>query len=165
MEIHGLLSFAVLAGVLAVILKFCGLCFIPKAKFSYQKEIFLFSLAERSFLGVLELVLGNQFRVFGKVRLADVVKVKSGLIGRDWGQAFNRIKGKHLDFVVCDSSKLSIQLVIELDDSSHYRFDRQGRDKFVDEVLLGAGVPIVRFPVKRSYSVEEIRQKLLQSGV
>jgi len=34
-------------------------------------------LAERSFLGVLEKVVGNGYRIFAKVRLADIVEVSN----------------------------------------------------------------------------------------
>jgi len=53
----------------------------------YQKEAFLFTPAERSFLAVLEPALGNQFRVLGKVRVADVIRVKPGLSGSARQQA------------------------------------------------------------------------------
>lgn len=47
--------------------------------FPYQKEPALFTAAERSFLGVLEQAVEGRFRVFGKVRVADVITVKTGL--------------------------------------------------------------------------------------
>ncbi len=128
----------------------------------YQKEPVLFTPAERSFLAVLEPALGNQFRVLGKVRLADVIRVKSGLSGSARQQAFNRIQSKHLDFVVCDPSDLSVQFVVELDDSSHQQARRQARDEFLDKALAAAGVPIFHFPVKRSYSAQDIRGAIFE---
>lgn len=106
------------------------------------KEPVLFTPAERSFLRVLEAALGDPFRVMGKVRLADVIKVKTGLSRSAWQQAFNRIQSKHLDFVGCDPNDMSVHFVVELDDSSHQQTRRQVRDEFLDKALTAAGVPI-----------------------
>lgn len=163
---HGLASLIgvlVFLGILAFIVKVVlpGL-FNRQAALPYQKESVLFTPAERSFLGVLESAIGDQFRVFGKVRLADVIKVKPGLSGSARQQAFNRIQSKHLDFVICDTGDLSVQFVVELDDSSHQQYRRQARDEFLDKALTAAGVPVFHFPVKRTYSVQDIRGAIFE---
>jgi very-short-patch-repair endonuclease len=111
---------------------------------------------------VLDSALGPQFRILGKVRLADVIKVQSGLGGSARQQAFNRIQSKHLDFVICDPNDLSVKFVVELDDSSHQQSHRQARDAFLDKALAAAGVPVFHFAVKRTYSMPEIRGVLFQ---
>jgi very-short-patch-repair endonuclease len=126
----------------------------------YQKEPTLFTPAERSFLGVLEQALGDEFRIMGKVRLADVLKVRPGLDGKARQTAFNRIQSKHLDFVACDPGDLSIQFAVELDDRSHDRPDRQNRDAFLDEAMTKAGLPIIRFAARKGYSVQEVRETI-----
>lgn len=163
---HGMLpliGLLILFGVLAFIVKVV-LPGLGKAQVAlpYQKESVLFTPAERSFLTVLEQALGDQFRVLGKVRLADVIRVKSGLSGSARQQAFNRIQSKHLDFVVCDPNDLSVQFVVELDDSSHQQSRRQARDEFLDKALAAAGVPVFHFPVKRAYAVHEIRGAIFE---
>lgn len=158
---HGMLlliGILILLGIVAFVIKVV-LLGLAKAQVAlpYQKEPVLFTPAERSFLAMLEQALGDQFRVLGKVRLADVIKVKPGLSGSVRQQAFNRIQSKHLDFVVCDPGDLSVQFVVELDDSSHQQSQRQARDEFLDKALAAAGVPIFHFPVKRTYSAPDIR--------
>jgi len=96
------------------------------------------------------------------VRVADVIRVKPGLSGSARQQAFNRIQSKHLDFVVCDPGDLSVQFVVELDDSSHQQSSRQARDEFLDKALAAAGVPVFHFPVKRTYSVQDIRSVIFE---
>ncbi len=122
----------------------------------YQKEPTLFTPAERSFLGVLEQAIGNEVRIMGKVRVADVLKVRPGLDAKARQSAFNRIQSKHLDFVACDPNDLSIRFAVELDDKSHDRTDRQNRDSFLDEAMEKAGLPIIRFVAKKGYSVQEV---------
>lgn len=93
--------------------------------YPYEKEQALFSPAERSFLGVLEQAVDGKLRIMGKVRLADVVKVKRVNNKSIWQKAFNRIQSKHLDFVACDSTTLSVKFVVELDDKSHNQSKRR----------------------------------------
>ena len=114
---------------------------LPKGKgqdLPYEKQNYLFTPAERSFLGVLEQAVGDQFRIMGKVRLMDIVKVKGGLDGKAKQTAKNKIQSKHVDFVACDPNDLSVQFVVELDDKSHEREDRQERDALVDGVMNAA---------------------------
>ncbi|MGE5295029.1 MAG: DUF2726 domain-containing protein [Solirubrobacterales bacterium] len=132
-----------------------------RAASPYRREPALFTAAERSFLGVLEQAVQGQSRVFGKVRLADIINVKSGLNQSERQRALNRLLQKHVDFVLCDPKELSLQMVIELDDSSHETTPRQARDAFLDEALAAADVRILHVPAKRTYSVQDIRDAIL----
>jgi len=163
---HGLLPVIGLL-ILFVIVAFVVKIVLPRLAsgqitLPYQKEHVLFTPAERSFLGVLESALGDQFRVLGKVRLADVIRVKSGLSRSARQHVFNRIQSKHLDFVVCDPINLSVKFVVELDDSSHQQSRRQVRDEFLDKALAAAEVPVFHFPIKRAYSVQDIREAIFE---
>ncbi|MDD4929829.1 MAG: DUF2726 domain-containing protein [Gallionella sp.] len=51
-----------------------------------------------------------------------------------------------LDFVVCNKD-FSIVAVIELDDATHQRQDRQAADAKKDKALASAGVRIIRWQV------------------
>ena len=116
----------------------------------------LFSPAERSFLGVLDQVVGADFRVFGKVRVADVVSVATGTPKPLWQRAFNRISAKHFDYVLCRPSDLKPLCVIELNDKSHAQDNRKGRDKFLKDICATAGLPLIFFPAQRSYTLAEV---------
>jgi hypothetical protein len=85
--------------------------------YPYERSDKLFSPAERSFLGVLEQIFGNEYRILGKVRLADVIRPRKGLSNSARASAFNRISGKHVDFAICDLRTLQVVGVVELDDS------------------------------------------------
>lgn len=99
--------------------------------YPYKMRQVLFSPAERSFLGVLDQAVGESYRVFGKVRVADVVSVHPTPDRKVWQRAFNKISSKHLDFVLCSKSDLTVVAAIELDDSSHQKRKRQKRDAFL----------------------------------
>lgn len=46
---------------------------------AFESRNTIFTPAERSFLGVLEQALDGRYRIFGKVRLGDIVKPAKGL--------------------------------------------------------------------------------------
>jgi hypothetical protein len=125
----------------------------------YSLKKALFTPAERSFLGVLEPNLPPGVRVFGKVRLADILDVKKGLERGERQGALNRINRKHVDFLLVRTSDLAPVAGIELDDSSHEEEDRQQRDAFVDEAFAGAGLPLLHFPAQKTYNPAEIRSR------
>jgi Protein of unknown function (DUF2726)/Topoisomerase DNA binding C4 zinc finger len=131
----------------------------PEIAFDSQGE--LFSPAERSFLGVLEKALGDDYRVFGKVRLGDIVKPTRGLSNSQRQTALNKVNRKHLDLLVCRADDLSFVVAVELDDQSHQRKDRKSRDLFVDEALESARIRIVHIPAQKSYNLTEVRETVL----
>ena len=75
-----------------------------------------------------------------KIRLADLVSVPKGI--KDYTKWFNYIKSKHVDFTICNID-LNVKLVIELDDQTHERPDRQKRDDFVDRVFKQVNIKIL----------------------
>lgn len=156
-----IIAILIVFGIIATALKvFLGGNKGGTEDYPYEKEQALFTPAERSFLGVLEQAVDGKLRIMGKVRLADVVKVRRVNNKSTWQKAFNRIQSKHLDFVACDSASLGVKFVIELDDKSHNQSKRQDRDEFIDKVLAAADIPVFHFPAKRAYSVQELQNSL-----
>lgn len=122
----------------------------------YEKQLTLFTPSERSFFSLLETSFGDQYRIMGKVRLADLIKVKAQTNPRLARAAFNKIQAKHVDFVGCDLISLSPSFVIELDDSSHKLLSRKQRDDFVNNALGMAGIPIFHFAANKQYTTVEV---------
>ena len=128
----------------------------------YEKRSHLMTPAERSFFGVLEQALEHNWYIFSKVRLEDIITVKKGIEKKKAFGLRNRIKSKHIDFILCDRKTLETVMCIELDDKSHKRKDRVERDKFVDSALSVAEVPIVRFPAQSAYTIDFVKSKILE---
>ena len=126
----------------------------------YKAKAYYFSRAENSFYQVLRSVLGDDYVIMAKARLADIITVNTK-DGRQ--QAFNRIKSKHIDFLLCSSDVFRPVLAIELDDKSHHRQSRIDRDKFVDDALSAAGLGILHVPVQQAYNVNELKKLILSS--
>ena len=147
-----------------VVLVIIALLLINKQKASdaqYIKQKTLFTPAERSFLGVLNQAIEDNAVIFGKVRVADIIKPISGLPRNKWQVLFNKISSKHFDFVICDENDLSVLCVIELDDKSHNSKSRQKRDAFLKSACESADLQLIQIPAKSAYNIDEIRQTLI----
>lgn len=110
------------------------------------------SPAELSFCHVLQQVAGAKAVVCPKVNLADLFFVKRPNKNRS---ARHKIDRKHVDFVLCEPATMKPLCAVEPDDSSHTKPARIERDRFVDQVFDIAGLPLIRVPAARSYSVTE----------
>lgn len=130
--------------------------------YTYSRQKYLFTRTELTFYRALQTATQSQYLVFGKVRVADVLKPQTDNRG-DWQRAFNKISAKHFDFVLCDPANLRVLAAVELDDSSHQRVDRVKRDDFLNQAVKGAGLPLIRFPVQTAYEQEAIQRHIAQT--
>jgi Protein of unknown function (DUF2726)/Topoisomerase DNA binding C4 zinc finger len=117
------------------------------------------SPAEHSFFMVLKSVVSDSAWISIKVGLGDLFYAKSS-DGSKYRTYTNKIDRKHVDFLLCDPKTVHPIVGLELDDKSHQRSDRQARDEFVENVFRAAKLPLVRIPVKHSYSVKELQEIL-----
>ena len=131
-----------------------------RADLPYVAAPALLTAAERAFYLALRQAAGADFQVFAKVRLGDLINVERGVRGKRRLSAQGRIGSKHADFVLCNPRDFTVSLVVELDDKSHQRADRQERDRFFDAALRVADVPVLRVPARRSYPPAELRQQI-----
>lgn len=126
----------------------------------YSARPTLLTPAELNFYTALRQATASDYALFAKVRLADLIEVQRGLPRPAYYRAFNWVAAKHVDFVLCDPATSKLFCAIELDDASHARPDRQRRDRFLDDALTAAGLPLLRIRAQRSYSVAGLRQQL-----
>lgn len=128
---------------------------------SYRlKSDALLSPAERSFYGILTQLYGESYRIFAKVRIADILQPMTGLNASERTSAQNKINMKHVDFLVCERETIKPIAAVELDDSSHARSDRRIRDTFVDQAFATASVPLIHFENRRSYVLADIEAEV-----
>ena len=145
--------------VLAVLLALFAAGMIRRPElFPYQKREAIVTRNELLFYRELQVAIDGQWAIFAMVRIADLIKVKSGTQKRQSWQ--NKINCKHIDFVICDQHYLEPVLAIELDDRSHQRADRARRDEFVNAAFESAGLPLLRIKAAREYFADEIAGEL-----
>lgn len=153
-------------GCLGYILQKLGL--LPKninskvtIKLPYALRDDFLSDAELSFYKILEQVVGNKVTICPKVSLKDIFFVTERDRSKN-STYMNKINRKHVDFLLCNTVTMKPLCGIELDDTSHNRQDRVERDIFVNDLFNSAGLQLVRFQNKRSYTISEIEDVLLK---
>jgi hypothetical protein len=125
--------------------------------FPYRRRPALLSRGELAFYRVLVWAVRDRWSISVKPRLADVIWCPPSLWDSPAGA---RVAQKHLDFVVYDRETTAIVLAIELDDRSHARRERRARDAFVDAVLDGCGVVLLRVRAAAAYDAHVLRTRL-----
>jgi very-short-patch-repair endonuclease len=124
----------------------------------YEKRGTLLTPPERNFLTSLEAAVRYDWQIFGKVRLADLVKVRPKTRKSQWWQ--NRLLSKHVDFVLCDVETMETKLVIELDDPTERHPDRHVRSRFIAQTLSSAGIPLIRVRAEERYETSLVRKAI-----
>ena len=126
----------------------------------YQKHTALFTADDRDFFRALREAAGEDYEVFGKIRVADVVLPKKGL-SRDIARtAFDPIAGRHFDFVLCDRNTLAVVCAIQLHDKVNPARQTELPDDTLRPICEAIALPFVRFHIKAGYSAEELRERL-----
>lgn len=136
-----------------------------KGPWPYRARTRVISPAEIEFLRALDQAVGQLNRSSGvalkicaQMPLRQVVEVARGTGNRLTWQ--NKINQKVIDFVLIDRETFAPRVLVELDDSSHQRAERQKRDADVDRIAAAAGLPIVHVRAGRSYSPAAVAAQL-----
>ena len=124
---------------------------------NYQKIKHLFTKAESQFFNALEEAIGDEYRIYGKIRIADAIKPNHAERTSEWQTYFNKIKAKHFDFILCDRSTNEIICAIELNDRTHLQQARAERDRFIDEVCREIKLPLLFIENRNEYDPKEIK--------
>lgn len=117
-----------------------------------KQQVFL-SFAERDVLGLLEQILGPSYRIFVKVRLADLVVIRAGQEPRQRSVAAGMLARETVSFAIFDQAQKAIVAVIDLAEGGD---QHKLRNEFVDQALGSAEIPYGRIPLQLSYSSQEI---------
>lgn len=129
-----------------------------KENLPYKLYKNIFTDNERFFYKVLkEITYNMDIIIMTKVRLADIIYTNEYEY-----TYFNKIKSKHIDFVLIDSNG-KIKLLIELDDKSHEKHERKERDKFLNKIFENSNINLLRIPAKYIYNTEELKNKIKES--
>jgi very-short-patch-repair endonuclease len=95
--------------------------------------------------------------ILAQVQLSRLLGVKKGNNHQAW---LNRINRMSADFVVCNKDS-SIVAVIELDDATHSKEDRQAADAKKDKALSSAGIRVVRWQAKAIPDIAAIQSTIM----
>jgi hypothetical protein len=121
----------------------------------------LFSPQEIAFLAVLDEAVGADYRVFGKVRLSDLVSPTRRTGKQLLEQARARIAPLKIDFLVCGRESAKPVCAVGLIG----RKGRAGRgsDQALARACDAVGLPLLRVPVADSYSARALAEQIYTS--
>lgn len=160
----------VILGAIVLLLLFAGavmLVAVKKGKVEiplpYRVKKYFFSKTEQEFLRILnESIDRKQYTIFPKVRLADIVEVTA--TEKEYQGWWNKIKSKHVDFLVWDVQDGKVALVIELDGKSHQSEKMIDRDDFVNKLYEKVGIKLIRVAVGTDFKKETEKIKAVLYG-
>jgi hypothetical protein len=115
----------------------------------FARENALLAPDEQALYDALYHAVARDWRVFSKVRLADLVSPEDG--ARRALPDFDRLAELHVDFVLCDRDSLTPRVVVELDRAGALDPAHVDPSPLVDAVLRSAGLPVVRVPAAPYY--------------
>lgn len=123
----------------------------------YQPRRLLLSRGEGAFYRALRAAVRGEHLIAFKVRLADLITCRDSAWEAGFGHLIAR---QHIDFVLCDWKTTEILVAVELDDRSHELARRRRRDKFLNDALGAAGIPLVRFRAAARYDAAVVAAAL-----
>lgn len=127
----------------------------------YHSKSYFFSRSEKEFFNILNSQLDAiRYTIFPKVRIEDFIDVdESDRYNRTWR---NKIRAKHVDFLIWDLVEGKIVLAIELDGYSHNTTKMIDRDDFVNRLYKKAEIKLARVKVGTDFSqeIERIKRSL-----
>lgn len=129
-----------------------------RARWPYVADEVLFSPPQRAFLAVLERALGSDYRVYGRVRVAEVIGLRRRLDRAARRRAYARLGERQFDFLVCRAGSGAIACAVNL--LPRARLGRGLRPDTLERVCLAAGLPFVRLREADDYVEAELAQRV-----
>jgi very-short-patch-repair endonuclease len=128
------------------------------AVYHYGAKSSLMTPSEVEFFKMLTEAVGDRYYIFPQVQLSALLDERT--IRQNYKAARWHINQKSVDYVLCDKVALKLAYVVELDDGSHERVDRQERDKEVERIFRSASIPLARFSNYEKLKLEDISSGL-----
>lgn len=122
----------------------------------YYRQRFLLSAGEFRFYEALKEAVQGRFEIMMQVRVGALLRVGQ----EDWHVHGRKVSQKSFDFALLRPGSSYVVAVIELDDRTHELPDRKARDAFIDKICAEAELPLIRFPVRKTYRPSVIRTKI-----
>jgi hypothetical protein len=132
----------------------------------FSRKASVLTKPEQRLYHALLLAVEGDYRILPKVRLWDFIWLENDPPDRK--QHLGRLSCRHVDFLLCEATKLEPLLAIELDDSSHQKPEAKEADRYKDELFAAAGLPCLRIDspdVNSRILREQIDTKLTSNGI
>lgn len=130
----------------------------------YQTNAALFTPEERTLFARLREALGDEFEIFGKIRVGEIIQLRRGMQAPIERSGYEEVTERCFSFVLCRKVDLAVAGALVLENGAHG--DRKTGPK--DEGLLAAlcaaaGLPLVPIRSSPFYPPEELRAVILNA--
>ena len=115
---------------------------------------------EAAFYVELRKIIPPERDISCKCRVEEIMGIAANVSNRNSQR--NRIKSRHVDFVVFDPLTGNVDYVIELDDSSHLTNKKQQEDQLKNMLFAQIGIILIRVKAKQRYDYMEVYQELIK---
>ena len=112
---------------------------------------------ERQFLEAFKKVLPNDYVVFPRVGVSDIVRPTIDTT------LYNQIKERHLDFVIFLEKNMQPVVVVDLVDHSISENDIPLQDPIVSKAMQFVGLPVLEYQIKPEYDPTYLLSKFLDA--
>lgn len=134
----------------------------PVKQMPYRKK-YLLTKNEHAFYKSLKPIADNLgLIVLTKVRMGDLVEPLPTWNRSEWYTNWGRVKSRHVDFALAKPSNMYVELLIELDDSSHKASNAKEVDQFKNDVYRYTGYKLLRVYNNDPTLEQKIRRKLAE---
>ena len=111
----------------------------------YEKKRYLITKSEYIlYKRLIQICNKYDLIVNSQVPLYQIINIKLNKGDKNYLKYFNKIKSKSIDFVIIDKTTTRILQCIELDDYTHYYYNRQKRDTFVNTLFKDLDIKLLR---------------------
>lgn len=149
-----------LVSVLLMGLCMFALCYKPKEKIKlnskYERKGVMITRPEYNFLMSLREINPDRYEVVPQVALLNVIEKKTNT-------AYRSELFRVCDYCFVDKETFEPLLLVELNDRSHLRADRQQRDAKVAAICAAAKIPLVTFWLDGDLSFHTVRKTVLKA--
>lgn len=124
----------------------------PDERLPYRLREQFMSAPELSLYRVLVELVEDRYVICPKVGLNDIFSI---VRPNENVHYFNKIFRKHVDFLLCHPKTLKPAFGIELI-KPIAKDDTRERDQFMEDLFLGAGLPLVQIPAGERYQIPDL---------
>ena len=128
--------------------------FLYRNKFALSVKSRVLTVDEQNFLKSLERALSDQYYIFAKNRLSDIVTFDKNANAINKREMAKKMKGLYADFVLCKKTDMSVLGVIELEKFDKYTSlkKKERREKLLSSVCRAADIRLFYFDGRQNYA-------------
>lgn len=124
------------------------------------KAAFFSKSEQQVYLALQNLTGGTPYAVFPNVRLNDIFEITSRT-----GNAYARLRDKHVDFLIVSRHDWRPLLGLEIDGTSHDSGKQKKRDQVKDVAFRSAGLPLLRLDSRQGAPDQQSLRQALDSAL